>query len=118
MAAPPPTATLTPLSSELVHSAAAPLNTVPTPVSAIDPNLLQDQVRVVYAPVASSSSAPMHVHTEPAFASHISQVFTDQMAREEELRETSRQKEATQRESKKKVHQTVVVYAWIQVYIF
>jgi hypothetical protein len=37
------------------------------------------------------------------------------MAREEELRETGRQKEATQRESKEKVQQTVVVYAWIQV---
>ena len=115
LAGPPPSVTLAPVSSALVHHAAAPLNTLSTPTSSIDPNLLQGQVQMALTPVASSSHAPMPVHTEPVFASHISQVFTSQMAREEELRESSRRKEATPRKSKKKVHQTVVVYAWIQV---
>lgn len=117
MAAPPPTANLplAPPSSALVHPVATPLNAFSTPARSIDPNLnlLPGQVQLV--PPVASSCAPIHAHPEPAFASHISQVFTIQMAREEELRETGRQKEATQRESKEKVQQTVVVYAWIQV---
>lgn len=36
-----------------------------------------------------------HTHTEPSFSSHITQVFTMQMALEEQMRETSRQREAT-----------------------
>ena len=54
-------------------------------------------------------------HTEPTFSSHITQVFTMQMALEEQMREISRQREATWRESKLKVQQTVIVYAWVEV---
>jgi len=66
--------------------------------------------------LASSSSIPMHALTEPAFASHMSQVFTSQMAREEELREISRQREAIRIDSKQKAQQTVFVYAWTKVH--
>jgi len=70
-------------------------------------DLLRSQLQT--APVSRPT------HTEPSFASHITQVFTTQMALEEQMRETSRQREATRRESKLRVQQTVVVYAWMEV---
>ncbi|KAF8182921.1 hypothetical protein BJ912DRAFT_928336 [Pholiota molesta] len=65
---------------------------------------------------ASSSRAPMRTTTEmePVFYSHISQVFTAQMALEEQLREANRKKDAMRLETKQKVQQTVFVYAWIE----
>jgi hypothetical protein len=85
------------------------------PASAIDPDLLQPQVQIAPPPFASLSRVPVYAHTEPVFTSHISQVFTSQMAHEEQMRETNRQREATRLESKQEAHQTVFVYAWMEV---
>ncbi|KAF8157691.1 hypothetical protein BJ912DRAFT_839446, partial [Pholiota molesta] len=52
--------------------------------------------------------------TEPVFYSHISAVFTEQMALEESMREVNRKKNAMQLETKQKVQQTVVIYAWME----
>jgi len=67
------------------------------------------------SPHSKDSQRPsaVHAHTEPVFTSHISQVFTSQMAREEQMRETSRQREATWLESKQKAHQTVFGWRYV-----
>ena len=50
-----------------------------------------------------------------AFASHMADIYMTQNALEERMRETGRQQEGTQLESKWKVQQTVFVYAWMEV---
>ena len=82
----------------------------------IDPILLQSDVQMAAPLLAFLSTVPTHAHTELAFASHISQPFTSQMAREEDLRETSRQREPIRIESKQKAQTTVFVYAWTEVH--
>jgi hypothetical protein len=115
MAAAAPSTTSMPIFPAPTYPTAAFPNASFTPASAIDPDLLQHQVQIAPPPFASLSRVPVHAHTEPVFTSHISQVFTSQMAREEQMRETSRQREATRLESKQKAHQTVFVYAWMEV---
>ena len=111
MATAPPIAT-PPTIPVPIHPAVVLVNKSSTPASSIDPNLFQHQVQT---PFASSSRVPVHSQTEPVFTSHISQVFSLQMAREEQMREMNRQREATRLESRQKAHQTVIVYAWMEV---
>lgn len=63
---------------------------------------------------ASSSCVPRNARTEPTFSSHMTELYTAQMAREEQLREDRRQAEAIRLESKRKVQQTAFVYAWME----
>jgi len=115
VAAAAPSTTPMPIFPAPTYPTAAFPNASSTPASAIDPDLLQHQVQIALPPFASLSKGPVHAHTEPVFTSHTSQVFTLQMAREEQMRETSQQREAMRLESKQKVHQTVFVYAWMEV---
>ncbi|KAF8956528.1 hypothetical protein BDZ97DRAFT_1925426 [Flammula alnicola] len=116
MAAAPPPAT--PIFPVHTHLATASLNGSSMPPSSIDPNLPQAQSQVRMRPpspsLAPSSRVPVHTRTEPAFTSHMSPVYTAQMALEEQMRENNRQMEATRLESKRKVQQTAYVYAWME----
>jgi hypothetical protein len=115
MAAAAPSTTPMPIFPAPTYPTAALSNASSTPASSINPILLQHQVQIAPPPFASPSRVPVHAQTEPVFASHISQVFTSQMAREEQMREATRQREATRLESKQKAHQMVFVYAWMEV---
>jgi hypothetical protein len=82
----------------------------------IDPRLLcQSEIQIAIPPPAPSSTAPMRTLNEPAFTSHMTDLYTTQRALEENMREAGRQMEATRLESKRKVQQTVYVYAWMEV---
>ncbi|EDR05518.1 uncharacterized protein LACBIDRAFT_329483 [Laccaria bicolor S238N-H82] len=78
-----------------------------TPAGFIEPNPPQGPLNGA----ASSSCVPRNARTEPAFASHMTELYTAQMAREEQMTEDRRQVEATRWESKRKVQQTAFVYA-------
>jgi len=88
---------------------ALPLNTLymNTPNPRLD-------ARMAHPRLSPPLTAPTHARTEPAFASHMTDIFSAQIALEETLREEVRQIEATRLESKWKVQQTVVVYAWME----
>ena len=102
MAAPPTT-----------YPASVPLNTSLT--SSLDPMLRQTEVQMAPPLPASSSKSLTNTLMEPAFSSHMTDIYTTQVALEERMRETGRQMEATRLESKRKVQQTVFVYAWMEV---
>jgi len=97
------------------------VHTTPTVVpllisaSVIEPNPPESRSQGPPNIVASSSHVPRETRLEPAFGSHMTKLYTAQMAREERMREERRQSEATRLESKRKVQQTVFVYAWMQV---
>ena len=76
----------------------------------VEPNHFESQRQLPVPPIASSSH-----RTGPTFSSHMTELYTAQMAREEQMREDRRQIEATRLESKRKVQQTVFVYAWTEV---
>jgi uncharacterized protein (DUF305 family) len=99
-----------PVFTAAAHPIAPMLNAL-TPASSIDPKLRQVQP----SPRASSSTILKHTSTEPTFASHMVDIHTTQIALEQKMRETGRQMEATRLESKRKVQQTVYVYAWMEV---
>lgn len=101
--------------SATTHPAAPPLSTSP---SHLDPRLRQSEVQMASPPLASSSKALVHTHSELAFASHMADIYTTQVALEEKMREAGRQMEATRLESKRQVQQTVFVYAWMEVSIY
>ncbi|KAF8957662.1 hypothetical protein BDZ97DRAFT_1924400 [Flammula alnicola] len=84
------------------------------PATPIFPAQSQVRMRPPSPSLAPSSRVPVHTRTEPAFASHMSPVYTAQMALEEQMRENNRQIEATRLESKRKVQQTAYVYAWME----
>lgn len=52
---------------------------------------------------------------EPTFGSHMTELYTAQLAREERMREERHLSEPTHLESKRKVQQTAFVYAWMEV---
>ena len=85
------------------------------PASNIDPRLSQSEAQAIPPQLASFTRVPTQPHTGPAFASHMADIYTTQIALEERMRETGRQQEATRLESKRKVQQTVFVYAWMEV---
>ena len=85
------------------------------PASNIDPRLSQSEAQATPPQLASFTRVPMQPHTGPAFASHMADIYATQIALEERMRETGRQQEATRLESKRKVQQTVFVYAWMEV---
>ena len=77
--------------------------------------LRQTEVQMAPPLPASSSKSLTNTLMEPAFSSHMTDIYTTQVALEERMRETGRQMEATRLESKRKVQQTVFVYAWMEV---
>lgn len=76
----------------------------------VEPNHFESQRQLPVPPIASSSH-----RTGPTFSSHMTELYTAQMAREEQMREDRCQIEATRLESKRKVQQTVFVYTWTEV---
>ncbi|KAF8807014.1 hypothetical protein BYT27DRAFT_7167355 [Phlegmacium glaucopus] len=80
----------------------------------LDPRLYQSTVAMAPPRLSPPSTTPIHTRMEPAFASHMSEIFSTQIALEETLREKGRQMEATRLESKRKAQQTVFVYAWME----
>ena len=89
------------------------LNTSPT--SSLNHMLRQTEVQMAPPLPASSSKSLTNTLMEPAFSSHMTDIYTTQVALEERMRETGWQMEATQLESKWKVQQTIFVYAWMEV---
>jgi hypothetical protein len=116
------TAIVGPLAS--VIPAVASLVTPPLPAIPFDPLLQRIEGSappIINQPIPTfslaSSRVPVHTAEPPTFFSHITPVFTAQMAIEEQLREDVRRREATRLVSNQKINQTVVIYAWIEVYL-
>ncbi|KAF8806654.1 hypothetical protein BYT27DRAFT_7041765, partial [Phlegmacium glaucopus] len=110
--APPP-----PVPLQLSQAQPPNLN-IPTPATApplasnslIDPTLCGTHLKLP----PPSSARPVHHQVEPVFASHMTPIFTQQWATEQELREKQRQYDASRIENARKAKHTVMIYAWTE----
>ena len=91
------------------------INTMPTPAPLsqkipVDPALLGQQV-------PSISRAPPFAtrHAGPAFSSHMSDIFTEQMVDAQRQWEKNSQRDAVRIKSQEKAKQTVFVYPFLEV---
>lgn len=93
-----------------------PISTAPNPAippsSSTNPLLSQNhpQQQQKLPPAMPATAA-----VQPIFSSHMSPIFTQQMAVEQELQAKRRTSEMARVENARRVKHTVIVYAWTQV---